>query len=118
MYSEKIQEKKAYRNSKFIDALLDERLMPFEIITLGRKGNNAAFVPGIISQFFGAKTTAAIKLKNQLGAISLTLAPNEYRAKVDNVISSFIRPPEIDVQPGAESKEAEAPSCSAVRQSL
>jgi hypothetical protein len=87
--------------------------MPFEIITLGRKGNNAAFVPGIVSQFFGAKTTAAIELKKQLGAISLTLDPDEYRAKIDNVISSFIRPSEIGVQPGAE-----APSCSAVRQSL
>jgi hypothetical protein len=97
--------------------------MPFEIITLGRKGNNAAFVPGIISQFFGAKTTAAIELKKQLGAISLTLDPNEYRAKIDNVISSFMKSSEIDVQSAAESREAEsreaeAPSCSAVRQSL
>jgi hypothetical protein len=118
VYSEKIQEKRAYRNSKLNDALLGERLMPFEIITLGRKGNNAAFVPGIISQFFGAKTTAAIELKKQLVAIPLTLAPNVYRAKVDNVISSFIRPSKIDVKSGVESREAEASSCSAVRQSL
>jgi hypothetical protein len=115
---EEMQEKKAYRNSKLNDALVEERLMPIQSIALGRKGNDAAFVPGIISQFFGAKTTPAIELKKQLGAISLTLAPNEYRAKVDNVISAFIRPSEIDVQPGAESREAEAPSCSAARQSL
>jgi hypothetical protein len=38
--------------------------MPFEIITLGRKGNNAAFVPGIVSQFFGAKTTVAIRARS------------------------------------------------------
>jgi hypothetical protein len=113
-----MQEKKAYRNSKLNDALVEERLMPIQAIALGRKGNDAAFVPGIISQFFGAKTTPAIELKKQLGAISLTLAPNEYRAKVDNVISSFMKSSEKNVQTGVESREAEAPSCSAVRQSL
>ena len=65
--------------------------MPIQAIVLGRKGNDAAFVPGIISQFFGAKTTSAIKLKKQLGAISLTLDMESYKEEVDRKANSVLQ---------------------------
>ena len=88
---EEMQEKKAYRDSKLNDALVEERLMPIQAIVLGRKGNDTAFIPGIISQFFGAKTTSAIKLKKQLGAISLTLDMESYKEEVDRKVNSVLQ---------------------------
>jgi putative transposon-encoded protein len=116
-----LQEKKGYKLSKLNEALTYKKAIPFEAKLLSYAGGffTKTSVPTqTISQFMGVGSEYAEQLVKRLNVIPLTLETNEYIAEIDNVIASFVRPSEMDVQPGAESREAEAPSCSAVRQSL